>query len=273
MSTRAERIRAAVIAYAAGDAFGVAYEFEPRVNSVPNELLGKADWPAGGVSDDTLLSLMTIETMNQPNADAAAADFLKRLREAAPTLRGLGPTTRAALGLPVQPEYANQVGNTNGGMMRTALIGLAFANKEERHAWVEASCRATHREHPAVDAALRMADLCAAVLADPKVLDSVKPSDDFKVGNSGVGLDPFETLNAVLVSAGGASGTWQAFERACLLGGDTDTVCALAGALVALAHPESLAELPWLAQVAWHEIPELDACINLLVEQYIGYGE
>ena len=268
MSTRAERIRAAVMAYAAGDAFGVAYEFEPRVTSVPNELLGKDDWPAGGVSDDTLLSLMTIETLNQPNADSAAADFLKRLRDAAPTLRGLGPTTRAALGLPVQPEYADQVGNTNGGMMRTALLGLAFADKEERHAWVEASCRATHGAQPAVDAALQMADLYAAVLADPNALNSVWASADFEVGETGVGLDPLETLNAVLASAGNASGVWQAIERACLLGGDTDTVCALAGALVALAHPESLAELPWLAQVAWHEIPQLDACIELLSKRF-----
>jgi ADP-ribosylglycohydrolase len=265
MSTRAERIRAAVIAYAAGDAFGSVYEFEPRVPSVPNELLGKDDWPAGGVSDDTLLSLMTIETLSQPNADAAADDFLRRLHEAAPTLRGLGPTTRAALGMPVQPEYAHQVGNTNGGMMRTALLGLAFPNKEERHLWVEASCRATHGSQPAVDAALRMADLYAVVLAEPAALDSVSASDDFAVGEAGVGLDPFETLNAVLASAGSASGVWQAFERACLLGGDTDTVCALAGALVALAHPDSVKELPWLSQVAWHEIPQLDACIETLV--------
>ncbi len=269
MSTRAERIRAAVIAYAAGDAFGVAYEFEPRVGSVPNELLGKNDWPAGGVSDDTLLSLMTIETLNKPGADTAAADFLKRLHEAAPTLRGLGPTTRAALGLPVQPEYAHQVGNTNGGMMRTALLGLAFPIKEERHEWVEASCRATHKANPAVEAALRMADLYAEVLADPSALHLIAASEDFAVGEAGVGLDPLETLNAVLASAGNASTVWRAFERACLLGGDTDTVCALAGALVALAHPDSIKELAWLPQVAWHEIPQLDACIETLVSRNI----
>jgi ADP-ribosyl-[dinitrogen reductase] hydrolase len=156
------------------------------------------------------------------------------------------------------------VGNTNGGMMRTALLGLAFSKVTERHAWVEASCRATHTAAPAVEAAVQMADLFAEVLADPKVLEEVQAADGFALGETGVGLDPLETLNAVLASAGGATSIWQAFERACLLGGDTDTVCALAGALVALAHPDSLAELPWLNAVNWHEIPQLDHCVELL---------
>ena len=264
MGSRAERIRAAVVAYAAGDAFGVAYEFEPRVSAVPNVLLGKPDWPAGGVSDDTLLSLMTIESLQAANPHAAAADFLTRLREAAPALRGIGPTTRAALGLPVQPEYAHQVGNTNGGMMRTALLGLAFPIKEVRHAWVEASCLATHKSPTAVEAAVRMADLYAEVLADSSVLEKNVVAEPLEFGEGGVGLDPTETLNAVLRCAFGAKSVWQAYERACLLGGDTDTVCALAGALVALAHPESLAELSWLPQVAWGEVPQLERCISLL---------
>ena len=262
MSSRNERIRAAVVAYAAGDAFGVAYEFEPRVAEVPNQLLGKTDWPAGGVSDDTLLSLMTVQTLDAGDPEAGADDFLRRLREAAPQLRGLGPTTRAALGLPVQPEYAHQVGNTNGGMMRTALLGLAFEVEAERHAWVEASCRATHQAQPAVDAALQMADLFAARLANP---DFELPHAE--APKSEVGLDPNETLEAVLAAAGSASTVWRAFERACLFGGDTDTVCALAGALVALAHPESLAELEWLPEVNWHEIPQLDDCVELLTNQ------
>jgi ADP-ribosylglycohydrolase len=264
MVSAAERIRAAVIAYAAGDAFGVAYEFEPPVAEIPNQLLGKADWPAGGVSDDTLLSLMTIQTLDAGDPAAGAADFLRRLREAAPQLRGLGPTTRAALGLPVQPEYANQVGNTNGGMMRTALLGLAFSNAAERRAWVEASCRATHQGEAAVKSALTMADLFAEVLDDPSALNRIA-ADPPKVP---VGLDPKETFNAVLAAAYRADSVWVAFERACLLGGDTDTVCALAGALVALAWPESLDELRWLPEVNWHEIPQLDDCIAALVARH-----
>lgn len=258
-----DSIRAAVNAYAAGDAFGVAYEFEPQQKVIPNKLLGKDDWPAGGVSDDTLLSLMTIQSLSASSPVLAAEDFLKRLRAAAPNLRGLGPTTRAALGMPVQPEYANQVGNTNGGMMRTALFSLAFEDQTQRHLWVEASCRVTHSGASAIQAALDLSDLMAKVLEDPSTLETL----NIVSPDRPVGLDPVETYQAVLAAAYRAPSIWVAFERACLFGGDTDTVCALSGALVALAWPDSLAELKWLPEVNWHEIPQLDACVDLLLEK------
>ena len=51
-------IASAFIAYAAGDAFGAAHEFvSDRPAKIESVLLGKPDWPFGGVSDDTTLSL------------------------------------------------------------------------------------------------------------------------------------------------------------------------------------------------------------------------
>ena len=48
------RIATALFAYAAGDAFGVQYEFKDGY-TVESRLSEIADWPLGGVSDDTLL--------------------------------------------------------------------------------------------------------------------------------------------------------------------------------------------------------------------------
>lgn len=95
-------VATAMLAYATGDAFGVAYEFEPKVTTVPKVMLGKADWPAGGVSDDTLLSLMTISCLDAATPAAGRELFIEKLRVAATTLRGLGPTTRHALGFFVE---------------------------------------------------------------------------------------------------------------------------------------------------------------------------
>ncbi|MBU3734234.1 MAG: ADP-ribosylglycohydrolase family protein, partial [Candidatus Planktophila sp.] len=89
-----------LLAYAAGDAFGVFYEFlEIPEKNITQELKGKEGWPFGGVSDDTLLSVLTIKSLKKSSPAEAAEEFLSQLRIAVPRLRGLGPTTRTALGL------------------------------------------------------------------------------------------------------------------------------------------------------------------------------
>lgn len=91
-----------LMAYAAGDAFGVSYEFRKEKVEVDTKVIGQRnDWPLGGVSDDTLLSLITISTAEIGDPDGSSVRFLEQLRAEIPNLRGLGPTTRAALGMKV----------------------------------------------------------------------------------------------------------------------------------------------------------------------------
>ena len=69
----ASRVTSIFRAYAAGDAFGVAHEFvEATDTRVENILLEKEGWPYGGVSDDTMLTLLTVLTLNEENPEAAA---------------------------------------------------------------------------------------------------------------------------------------------------------------------------------------------------------
>ncbi len=82
-------IHAALTAYAAGDAFGVAYEFLDHPKPVdPQVLADLPDWPHGGVSDDTLLTLLTVGAISDDGPAASAAAFLADLRQALPELRG-----------------------------------------------------------------------------------------------------------------------------------------------------------------------------------------
>jgi hypothetical protein len=75
--------RAALTAYAAGDAFGVAYEFLDRRPTVDTQVLADLpDWPHGGVSDDTLLTLLTIGAISDDGPAASAAAFLAALLRA-----------------------------------------------------------------------------------------------------------------------------------------------------------------------------------------------
>ena len=282
-------VATAVLAYATGDAFGVSYEFEPLVKPpIPKVMLGKADWPAGGVSDDTLLSLMTISCLNRPSPEAAAKDFLKKLQSSATTLRGLGPTTRHALGIFVEDREVGIIGVTNGGMMRTALLSLGFAGlkNQKRQDWVRALCAATHFKTEALYAALIMAEIFASALElkNWSVAEALRiaranvanlpieisarldSAATFEAAESGVSLNPIETLLAVLSIVGKSKTVWDAYQGSICAGGDTDTLAALTSALVALRNPESYYQLPFIDDVNWAEIPDVTERIDQLTK-------
>jgi ADP-ribosylglycohydrolase len=274
----ATRFAEIIRAYAAGDAYGVQFEFQPRrFDELPDSLAEVDDWPAGGVSDDTILSLMTLESLRLGadgellSANSSAAEFKRRLMEAKDALRGLGPTTRAALGLPVKPEEEAMVGRSNGGLMRCALLGLAFADHETRRNYVRALTEATHAHPRAVEAALVGSRLisdavalgAAASIADAVFNESPDFADEilgFEPTAEGVTLDPIETLGAAIAACVSAQSTNDSFKIACGFGGDTDTTAALAGALFTARHPvgNGFANVAWLNVVEWAEIPQLD---------------
>ena len=178
----------------------------------------------------------------------------------------------AALGLPVKPEEEAMVGRSNGGLMRCALLGLAFAEHETRRNFVRVLTEATH-EHPrAVEAALVGSRLisdavalgAAASIADAVFDESPNFADEimgFEPTAEGVTLDPIESLGAAMAACVSAQSTNEAFKVACGFGGDTDTTAALAGALFTARHPvgNGFASIAWLSVVEWDEIPQLDA--------------
>ena len=247
-----------LLAYAAGDAFGVYYEFlEQTPNEIPQILLPKDGWPFGGVSDDTLLSILTIKSLSKKTPTEAATFFLEQLRLAIPRLRGLGPTTRTALGLEVKDGERGVIGETNGAIMRTALCGLYI--RENRDEWIKALVEVTHNSPKAVE--------CAQIAAGLFAGEDFPDYSDWSPPTSGISLDPLETLQAVVWVVKKANNCADAFSLACSLGGDTDTVAALAGALFAARWPEKsdFYSIPWLDYVKWDEIDkDLRECAEML---------
>jgi ADP-ribosylglycohydrolase len=252
-----------LLAYAAGDAFGVYYEFLERTpTDIPQVLLPKDGWPFGGVSDDTLLSILTIKSLTKKTPAEAAEFFLEHLREAVPRLRGLGPTTRTALGLEVKDGERGVIGETNGAIMRTALCGLYI--KENRDEWIKALVEVTHKSPKAIE--------CAQIAAGLFAGEEFPDYSDWTAPAGGISLDPLETLQAVVWVVQHAENCAEAFALACTLRGDTDTVAALAGALFAARSPEKadFYAIPWLNDVKWDEIEtDLRECAEML-EQVHG---
>jgi len=247
-----------LLAYAAGDAFGVYYEFlDETPKEIPQVLLSKDGWPFGGVSDDTLLSILTIKSLSQRTPADAAALFLEELRAAIPRLRGLGPTTRTALGLDVKVGERGVIGETNGAIMRTALCGLYIKNN--RDDWIKALVEVTHKSPKAIE--------CAQIAAGLFAGEDFPDYSDWTPPIGGISLDPLETLQAVVWVVNKANNCAEAFALACSLGGDTDTVSALAGALFAARWPErsDFYSISWLNDVQWSEIEsDLRECTEML---------
>jgi ADP-ribosylglycohydrolase len=219
-----------------------------------------------------MLTLLTVLTLSEDSPERASEKFLSELQAALPNLRGLGPTTKAALGLKVNAHETHLVGMTNGAMMRCALVGMAFgvSQDRERDHWISELARATHT----FESAITCAQLAAALFSDA-LENSEKNSLDSLVGNSipqwvireeGVSLDPIETLSAVIYVVKNSTTAAQAYVRACELGGDTDTVAALAGALITARKgaASDFEYIEWLADIAWEEIPTLGEAIETL---------
>lgn len=282
------------MAFAAGDAFGVAYEYLPDPIPVDElHLATRGDWPVGGVSDDTHLSLLTIFAADANDPGGSGEQFLHDLRSALPRLRGLGPTTKAALGLPPEPGPGFTlvgtpiIGNTNGGLMRTSLLGLGFTSAQDssRRALVAEMARITHPADNAVNCSVLGSALYARALDTPTMpvkqallqeagaipslgqeisawLDAI---DTWVPSEAGVTLDPVDTLAAVTWVLGRTNSPLEGYRLACELGGDTDTVAALVGGIIAACHPDAgLLQVPWLDEVMWSEIPEVVAAATRL---------
>lgn len=247
LSDSEKRFTAALIVYAAGDAFGAYYEFSEIVSDIPNELRKKEEWPLGCTSDDTSQTILTLLTLAADTPEAAGQSFIKLLFTNQSKLRGLGPTTRSALGMQVKESEVNSIGFTNGAMMRTALLGLIFQDELERNSWVKALASATHRLY-AVETSVLLANAFAS--------GSLDVTSSWGGNNQGVSNDALDTFNAIVQVVQHSDSPLDAMRASCSKGGDTDTVAALSAALISLRPGglEKVFQIPWLEKVDWNGI-------------------
>jgi ADP-ribosylglycohydrolase len=290
----AGRIDGALTAYACGDALGVPWENAPAADTASpsqiEQLPTREGWPRGATSDDTALTLLVARHLADRDGDGDPAAFLAELAEQEPGIRGLGPTTTAAIerfrrggktaGSPGRP--------TNGAAMRALPIGwvLPHDQAERRRQVTIAMSRATHADPAALVAACVIAACASWALegASPPMLmaaaaDEARAAaqeagtdarlaemltqvaaETWKPPANGVSLDPYETVAAVLWCTTQATSLRSGLISAVQLGGDTDTVAALVGGLMGckLTAEQVRAELPWHQLVV---LPEPETAI------------
>jgi ADP-ribosyl-[dinitrogen reductase] hydrolase len=95
-----------------------------RRRLLQQQLPARQGWPRGATSDDTALTLLAACHLADRDGDGDPGAFLADLAGQAPAIRGLAPTTTAAIehfrrgGEPAAPARA-----TNGAAIRALPIG------------------------------------------------------------------------------------------------------------------------------------------------------
>ena len=140
------------------------------------QLPAREGWPRGATSDDTALTLLVAHHLADRDGDGDPAAFLADLAEQEAAIRGLGPTTTAAIERFRRGDEA--VGSpgraTNGAAMRALPIGwvLPHDQAERRRQVTIAMSRATHADPAALVAACVIAACASWALegASPSML-------------------------------------------------------------------------------------------------------
>jgi ADP-ribosyl-[dinitrogen reductase] hydrolase len=277
-----QSIRAGILAYAAGDALGVPWEGKTADDvhwEELEELPARGDWPRGSTSDDTDQLLLVARYLIEAKGQVDERGFLTRLAKALPGIRGVGPTTSAAVRRFMQTGEAQATeGSSIGAAMRALPFGWATpvaAIQQRRELTVRLS-RATHgapaaimsacvvatmaawaiEQHPieaVVAAGLREADDLAELYAlSPATLQPLYQAADGDWGpyKPGAPLDAVATVASILYVLREGSSLETAMKCAVALGGDTDTVAAIVGGILGCQIEDIDSAIPWLQRVA-----------------------
>ncbi|MCB9683827.1 MAG: ADP-ribosylglycohydrolase family protein [Alphaproteobacteria bacterium] len=229
-------------------------------------------------SDDTAHAFATLQALVvSSDPDLFAHELARRLRWWLATLPpGIGLATLRALGkswLGASPTRSGVASAGNGPLMRAPVLGAAVRDLDHAIVLTDASTRITHTDPRsieaarAVTAAARVAatgagweavlEAARSQLLDPDLVDAARQA------NERGPVDPtgfvVPSLHGVLFAIRAGRGDPRAvIEAAVRLGGDTDTIAAIAGGIVGAGRPDDVPE-DWLATVWWqHDVAAME---------------
>lgn len=267
------RVAGGIIGLVVGDALGVPVEFVPRAHLAAKPVTkmighGTYDQPAGTWSDDSSMTLATIESLmaaNGYNKRDMAKKFVAWMECAHYTPGGVtfdvGMTTRQALLL--GHGLTSELSNGNGSLMRMAPLALWKGATDEI---IESASGITHAHPRSVLGCLLYCDIIRALTKRATVPEAIEIALDKRaeypeieqykrlarlgelkesdIESSGYIV---HTLEAALWCAIATDRYRDCVLKAVNLGRDTDTVAAVAGSIAGVIY--GLAGIPktWIA--------------------------
>lgn len=242
----------ALLGLAFGDALGNPVEGLPAPEA--RRRVERGLWRPEETTDDTALALLTAEVL------AASGRFdrgpmVRALVEMGPAPR-MGPTTRRALErLGRDPTSDASGGATNGAAVRCLPLGILHREPDLLEEAVERCARITHGAEGAVDAARMVARAVSAGIEtgsrkraveaareaagslEPALREALRTDPARLADHFALTIEAAESVPAAVALYARAR---DPVREAVALGGDADTVAALAGALLGATHPERI---------------------------------
>lgn len=269
--THPDRALGALLGLACGDALGAAVEGFTREQILEQrggelrEMVGGGphDLPAGGVTDDTEMTIALAEALIEAGGYDEQVALRRYVAWAQGSPTGIGLNTRYVLDAAAAGEDPRAAaeryhreragrGAGNGSLMRAAPLALRYAHEPAELARVaEADSRLTHFDDRAARACVQFTALLAGLLRGEQPDLPVAP-DRAEAARRAAGLGAF--VEATLLVAVTALHTASDFEEGVVwavnLGGDTDTNAAVAGALLGACHGAAAIPERWQRALA-----------------------
>jgi poly(ADP-ribose) glycohydrolase ARH3 len=272
-----DRVRGALLGTFAGDALGMPFEGVAH-RAIPSTIdMVEARLGRGTYTDDTEMMIALAESLIE-RGRVEEGQLARAFQTAYHPARGYGRGTRRVLelwrdGVPVAEAakqiFGGQGSRTNGAAMRIAPVAVRFREDRERLVTEAArSAQVTHTHPVGVDAATVQAAAIAAALRDQDILavaigtavtkelcaalEDVRallaePRDPAEVhARLGSSSDARESVCAAIYSALAHPTFEAAVSFAVRLGGDTDTVAAMTGAISGASHGANSIPRRWL---------------------------
>lgn len=260
-------LRPAIYGVAVGDALGVPYEFMARGGFRCTDMVGYGSHrqPAGTWSDDTSMTLATVDSLRQNDGRVDVDDMRRRfvmwLCDGMYAIDGnvfdCGITVREALRRGVGRD--GERSNGNGSLMR--ILPLAFTDATDDE--VRAVSAITHAHATSMDACVAYVHAARALLngADPREAAATAGYADIweqpvsAIRSTGYVL---HTLPAALWCLTTTGSYADCVRAAVNLGEDTDTTAAVAGGLAAIQYHGGSGDVSqdWLERLRGREIIE-----------------
>lgn len=261
-----EKLKSVMYGLAIGDALGVPYEFQQRdtFNCIGMIGHGEHNQPAGTWSDDTALSLATLDSLTECHGEVNTADILMRYRmwmeHGMYTPDGNTYDTGITVATAIRSGHGCDGLNDNGNGSLMRMAPCAFYHLTDME--IEQVSAITHAHEISLTACVQYVRILEGLLncvpSHKAITDSGFPFDP-TIPRTKVESDGFvlHTLNAALWCLTNTHNYQDCVLTAVNLGEDTDTTASVAGALAGAVYGFESIPQEWVGKLRGRELLDM----------------
>lgn len=261
-----DKLKGVMYGLAIGDALGVPYEFRQRGTFACTGMVGHGthNQPAGTWSDDTAMSLATLDSLSKCGGEVDATDLLTRYRMWLKHGMYMPDGKAYDAGITVAKAIRSGRGcdgfldNGNGSLMRIAPSAFYHLTDEE----IRQVSAVTHAHEISMTACVQYVRILEGLVnyVPPRkaITDSGFPFDP-TIPRTEVESDGFvlHTLNAALWCLTNTDNYQDCVLTAVDLGEDTDTTASVAGALAGAVYGFESIPRGWVGKLRGRELIDM----------------